>query len=439
MRQLMFALVGVLLLQACEEDDATIRTDSSMSPAQGDSAVARDASVARDGSMAADAARPLDGGPSNLNRSGLNNVGVDADLDYSKRELWVCRPGNQPNECHTDLTATEFLKDGGRRIIEHERNPNPEFDCFYVYPTVDLSGGGNMTDFTDKGVALVLDPLRSQAARFTRLCEVYAPLYRQISLASAPDAAAGTVMATGNPTRAVTDVEQAFDYYMKNFNKGRKFVVMGHSQGTSMVTSLLARVIDPNEQLRSQMISAVILGGGPTTPPEQDVGGSFKNIKKCTEPGQVGCVLAYVSYAAEAPPATTMGRFGKDTTTDAGVRQVICTEPSALANNVGKNYRGSYFRLQTNNASFMSEEPPPVGVTTPFVLYRDYFKGECVREDPYSYLKINMNPSADDKRPKPSYRSARLEPTGWGLHLMDYNLELDDLIDAVELQAAAAN
>jgi hypothetical protein len=72
------------------------------------------------------------------------------------------------------------------------------------------------------------------------------------------------------------------------------------------------------------------------------------------------------------------------------------------------------------------------------VLYRDYFKGECVREAPFSYLKITANPSEDDRRPAPIYRRPDLEATGWGLHLVDFNLPLDDLIKAVELQAEAA-
>lgn len=442
MRKLVFALVGVLSLQGCKEEEASIFTDAATSPSGGDAAVprdaatSRDASATRDGSMSADAARPLDGGAT-LDRSDLTNVGVDADLDYAKRELWACRPGNQPNECHADLSATEFLKNGETREIKHERKKDPEFDCFYVYPTVDLTGGGNMTDFSDKGVGYVQDALRSQGARFTRLCEVYAPLYRQISLARGGDGGGG-VTRTGDPVRAFTDVMQAFDYYMQNLNKGRKFVLIGHSQGTVMITTLLSRVIDTNAALRAQMISAVILGGGPLAPPDADMGGSFKNIPKCTEPGQVGCVIAYASYAAEAPPSGATALFGRDPPADAGAQQVICTEPGALANNDG-NYAGTYIRLQSNNASFMSEQPPEFAdVKTPFVLYRDYFKGECVREAPFSYLKITANPSEDDERPQPSYRRPDLEATGWGLHLVDFNLALDDLIKAVELQAEAA-
>ena len=40
-------------------------------------------------------------------------------------------------------------------------------------------------------------------------------------------------------------------------------------------------------------------------------------------------------------------------------------------------------------------------------------------------------------RQTPGYRNPTLESTGWGMHLVDYNLELDDLIEAVRLQGAA--
>lgn len=435
MRRLLFAITALLTV-ACEEEDASVFVDAAVSPAQPSDAGAGARDGGRTGSMASDAARPIDGstgGGGKLDRSSLTNVGTDEDLDYAKREYWVCRPGNEPNECHANLDATEFKKDGTTEVVKHERKKNPEFDCFYVYPTVDLTGGGNMTNFSDQGVAMVQDALRSQGARFTRLCEVYAPLYRQISLARGTDGGGG-VTRTGDSVRAATDVVQAFDYYMKNLNKGRKYVLIGHSQGTAMLTNLLSMVIDKDEKLREQMISAVILGGGPAVPPDETVGGTFKNIPTCTEPGQVGCVIAYASYAEEMPPSGA-ALFGRDL--DGGAQQVICTEPGKLAGNEG-NYAGSYIRLQTNSPTFAMDQPPEFAdVKTPYVLYRDYFKGECVRQAPFTYLKISANPSEDDERSKPGYRSP-IEAMGWGLHLVDFNLALEDLIKAVELQAKEA-
>jgi hypothetical protein len=43
--------------------------------------------------------------------------------------------------------------------------------------------------------------------------------------------------------------------------------------------------------------------------------------------------------------------------------------------------------------------------------------------------------AADDKRPPPPYRKPAIE-SALGLHLVDHSVELEDLIDAVQLQAA---
>lgn len=117
--------------------------------------------------------------------------------------------------------------------------------------------------------------------------------------------------------------------------------------------------------------------------------------------------------------------------------EVACTEPARLAGNTG-NYRGGYFSLVTSNPTFAAPGFRPTDVTTRFLLYRDFFKGSCVARDGFNYLELSIAKSADDTRETPPYRSAALETNGWGLHLVDYNPELEDLIEMVKLQAAAA-
>src|SRR6185312_12813923 len=34
-----------------------------------------------------------------IDRSALSNVGTDKPLDYSDPRMWLCRPGNDPDEC----------------------------------------------------------------------------------------------------------------------------------------------------------------------------------------------------------------------------------------------------------------------------------------------------------------------------------------------------
>ena len=74
-------------------------------------------------------------------------------------------------------------------------------------------------------------------------------------------------------------------------------------------------------------------------------------------------------------------------------------------------------------------------MTTPFLLYRNLFHGQCVHRKGASYLEISLESAPGDQRAEPPYRS--VVENAFGLHMVDYNIPLDDLIDAVNLQAAA--
>lgn len=361
-----------------------------------------------------------------IDRSHLSDVGTTQPLDYSDQALWVCHPDIIGDFCEYDIDATEVMPDGSYQLVEHVPAVNPAFDCFYVYPTVLLTGDPQQTDFSDIGI--VSDPILSQAAPFTRLCRMYAPLYRQIGLSPGT----GAPVEGGNSALALQDVKDAFDYYMQHHNQGRPFVLIGHSQGTMMLTAMIQEVIDNDPALRAQMISALLLGGMVTVPEGQLVGGTYQNIPLCSSLGQTGCVVAYVSYAKEAPPGDN-AVFGS--TTEVG-NEIACTNPALLAGNTGP-FQGSYLRTAVRNPSFAPDVPLPDDITTPFALYRNVVQGQCVKSNGHSYLEISLNPNLEAGRPTPGYRSSLIETIGMGLHLVDFNLPLEDLLETVRQQAAA--
>ncbi len=424
--------IGVTVLSGCGSSSKSLGTEGTDSGVQ--------PSMDAGGLDAA-----FDGAPPKVDRSAVTAVG-DAPLDFSDPAAWLCLPGTSPNECLVDLDATEFLKDGSKRLDRHVPAKDPPFDCFYVYPTVDLSGDGNMTDFSDANVDLILDPLLSQAARFTRICKVYAPLYRQVSLSlTAPaagtaegDAAASGGEAgvgfTGNSALAYADVEAAFQYYLAHYNNGRKFVLMGHSQGTFVLTTLMQNLFDNDPTMRSNMISALLIGGAIDVPVGKAVGGTFANVPICTTQGQVGCIVAYNSFAKDAPPPPD-SLFG----TAAAGQQDACTNPALLAGNSG-NFAGSYSPTKFYDVGLAPNEPATTlpHVNTPFTMASDLFAGTCVTSGKYTFLQVYPNQSAGDERAIPAYRNTPSEALGFGTHLADYNLELDDLIATVSAQAAAA-
>jgi pimeloyl-ACP methyl ester carboxylesterase len=365
-----------------------------------------------------------------IDRSGLSDVGTDSQpLDYSDRRLWLCRPGNDPDECDRSLDATELLADGSQKATPHVKASDPKYDCFYVYPTVKLSAAGPMTDFSN--IDITLDPLLGQGAPFNSLCRVYAPLYRQTGFV--PGAASMPTPGDISPTLGVDDVRAAFKYYLEHLNAGRKFVLLGHSQGTGMLMAMMAQDVDPVSDVRAKLISALLIGGNFKVATGKTTGGTFKNIPICTKPGEVGCVIAYSSYAKEGPPGAN-ALFGKS---DAD-QEVACTDPAALAGNKGR-YKGTYFLLNLVNKTFAGDGTDALPkLDTARVLYRDVLQGSCVLKDGYSYLEVSLELADDDKRSTPPYRNAATEGLGFGMHVVDYAIALDDLLSAVKMQADAA-
>ena len=94
--------------------------------------------------------------------------------------VWLCKPGQKANPCEPSLTTTNFSPKAKRLGVEHVRRAKRrQADCFYVYPTVSDQKQPQATQVVD-------DVLRSialyQAARYSRDCRVFAPVYRQVTV-----------------------------------------------------------------------------------------------------------------------------------------------------------------------------------------------------------------------------------------------------------------
>jgi len=338
---------------------------------------------------------------------------------YADPAHWLCRPDLAESPCETDLDLTVVQEDGTAEVVPHEVATDPAFDCFYVYPTINMTGGGNAPFDGEYGPELGIT--RTQAGRFSSLCRVYAPVYRQITMDgfASPDAA--EMLDT-----AYADVADAFRHYLANDNEGRPFVVLGHSQGSGMLSRLLADEIDGDAALRSHLISALLIGGAVSVPEGEDVGGDFANIPACRTETQTGCVVTFASFRADAPPPEG-ALFGRPREGD-GV--ALCTNPAALG--------GGSAELQAiypdANQAWAEGATDVPEITTPFFSLPGLLSGECVSEGGFNYLAIAVN--ADPSGPRIDDISGDIGPA-WGLHAVDYNLVMGDLIDLVATQAAA--
>jgi hypothetical protein len=253
--------------------------------------------------------------------------------------VWLCKPGLADNPCETDMTTTVISSDGSTTTESPSPAKDPPIDCFYVYPTV----SGQTTMSAD----LTIDPeekavATSQASRFSQVCKVYAPMYRQMTLVAIN--APGTGGQAGGDTTeardiAYADVVSAWQDYLAHYNNGRGVVLIGHSQGTMMLTRLITAEIDPNPEARKLLVSALLIGGNVLVAKGQDVGGDFQNVPACRSNDQTGCVIAYSTFM-EPPPADSL--FGRTDSgpgavigRDAANLEVLCTNPAALSGGTG--------------------------------------------------------------------------------------------------------
>jgi hypothetical protein len=343
--------------------------------------------------------------------------------DYGKADTWLCRPGGQ-DACAVDLTATIIAEDGRMTAEKFTPNLNPAIDCFYVYPTVSLDPGGN-SDMTagpeERNV------IRAQFARFTSQCRPFAPLYRQATLTALRANAAGKTVAVDRAL-GYNDVLDAWNHYLKHDNNGRGVVLIGHSQGSGVLTQLLRNEID-GKPVQSQIVSALLLGTNVAVPKGKDVGGAFKNLPLCRAANQTGCVISYVSFRSTIPPPEG-SRFGR--VADAGM-EAACTNPAAL----GGGRASLHAYLSTATHEWVS---PPAKIATPFVSLPRMLTAGCVSNDKGSYLEITVNANPKDARaddiPGDVMAGGKPNPS-WGLHLIDVHAAMGNLVEIVGQQSRA--
>ena len=157
---------------------------------------------------------------------------------------------------HAGTVDDGLLAEARPLRVEHPQAvKHPAIDCFYVYPTVSgqptIDANLNI-DPEERSIALY------QAARYSQYCNVYAPMYRQLTLVGI----GGTKKITGAEVALpLADVRAAFRDYLAHYNHGRGFVLIGHSQGSFVLRSLISRDVDPKPAVRKELVSAILLGG----------------------------------------------------------------------------------------------------------------------------------------------------------------------------------
>jgi hypothetical protein len=357
--------------------------------------------------------------------------------DFSNAALWLCRPDLADNKCKVNLDATVINGNGSTSVEKYKAADNPAIDCFFVYPTVSLDPGWASDWTADK---MEIDDIKLQFARFGATCRQFAPIYRQTTLTALRVASGGPQPAGDRLPQGVggySDVLDAWNWYMANENKGRGVVLVGHSQGAGVIARLIANEIE-GKPAQKQFISGIILGSAVMVPEGQDVGGTYKSIPLCRAEDQTGCVISYATFRDSNPPPAT-SNFGKSR----GGMIAACNNPANLKGGQGKP--DSYFLSKGFlNGSGGATQPawatPEPKVDTPFVKTPGLISTSCVRKGDFSYLEMHVDAEPKDTRTD-DVGGEVIRPTGpdlnWGLHLIDVDVSMGDLVRIVRKQAAA--
>jgi Protein of unknown function (DUF3089) len=201
---------------------------------------------------------------------------------------------------------------------------NPAVDVFYVHPTTSRSRDVWNQDVADAAENRWADEsvVARQASAFNHCCRVFSPRYR----AATAKAFTSPVGRDAAFALAFSDIERAFDWYLAHENKGRPFIIAGHSQGAFHMATLLERRID-GTPLQNRMVAAYIIG---INLAEGDFGRRYKVAKPCARPDDTGCVLQWqaflassdISKAAGYSQSTFVAQYG-----DVPGKQSICLNP----------------------------------------------------------------------------------------------------------------
>ncbi|MFL6752117.1 MAG: DUF3089 domain-containing protein [Sphingomicrobium sp.] len=346
--------------------------------------------------------------------------------NYANRTSWLCI-GAENDLCSVPLATTALNPNGYGSTGKSTVAKDPPIDCFYVYPTVSNDPGMN-SDLNPGGgeekAAIV-----TQFARFASVCRPFAPIYRQMTLAAVAAAATGGDV-SANGILAYGDVLAAWRNYLAIRNRGRPFVLIGHSQGSLMLQELIKNEIE-GKPIAKQMRLAILPGYNLLVPQGKLVGGTFKSTPLCSREGQTGCVISWVSFRERnVPPRGAIFGYA-----DQPGMTVACVNPARPGSRAWERLDSYWLARSTlpvpgGPIQWSSEGPPP----TPYLRTEGLVSARCVNDGPRGYLSVRTNADPTDKRTDRIGGEVAVFGMflpGWGMHLADMAIAQGDLVRQV--------
>ena len=193
-------------------------------------------------------------------------------------------------------------RDDARQILPRNYNDDlfeesPDIDVFYIHPTSYYSGYNWNANLDDPALNTSRTDylLQNQASVFAGVARLYAPYYRQMHIQSYTD------LTNGYPAFniAFSDVAAAFIHYWNNWNKGRPYIIAGHSQGTNHAERLIKELILSEEKMFNKLKLAYLLGM-----PITNISDDFL---PCEDEKQLGCFVSWRTFRSGFYPSSPKG------------------------------------------------------------------------------------------------------------------------------------
>jgi len=247
--------------------------------------------------------------------STLNNNLTKA-IDYSQRTKWYKQP----------------------KITK-------EFDTFYIYSTMYFGINEGDPDYATLDNAEMLAGIDIEHAIkssvFEESTNLFIPFYRQSSMKYAAE----IFQEDGSIDAALVgmpygDITAALDYYFKNFNNGRPFIIAGHSQGAAILRLVLKKYFKEHPDYYKRMVAAYAIGYSIT---KEDLEAN-PHMKFATGETDTGVII---SWHAEGP---------KNVEANAPIPNVIIAKNGIAINPLNWKLDETYAPASENLGSIVGDE-----------------------------------------------------------------------------------
>lgn len=204
--------------------------------------------------------------------------------DYSNLNYWASHPWKTDPADNIPLSTKD-------------KNKDSLADIFFIYPTTYIDASMPMgwnADIDNMELNKKTDnsTILYQASVFNQHCRVFAPRYRQANLKAFYTTDKLTAKKAFD--LAYEDVQNAFEYYLKNYNHDRPIIIASHSQGTLHAARLLREYFE-NKPLNRKLICAYIIGLPVFT-------NYFKELQPCKDSTSTGCFITWRTFKEDYVP-----------------------------------------------------------------------------------------------------------------------------------------